>query len=187
MNSRVLGVNIPILGASMDINDLSLMAGLSFSILLSWFQFSLRRQHDNVKKLFEIAKEHGELSTAYDLLAMTQVLTVPPARNANSPAFSFARRLSRLPSLILWTSVIAQGVVLGNDVETMQHGDILAPHVSTIETCLAFVLFAYMIIRTSQCFKMMSETYEQWKEACEESSPKKSSTPLTPQAQGATV
>ncbi len=171
MANRVLGVTVPVLGVVFDINDLSIMAGVTFTILLSWFHFSLRRQHDNVKKVFELAGEldskskpnnSSNLKMAYDLLAMTQVLTIPPGASAGSRNLSLQRRLLRLPNLIMWTAVVAQAIVLTDDIVTMKHGDDLGVIVSHAETAIASLLLAYMTYRTIQCFRLMSETYSEW-------------------------
>src|SRR5205807_342516 len=49
MASRVLAISIPVLGISVDVNDLSVLSGFSFIVLLSWFRFSLQRYRDNVQ------------------------------------------------------------------------------------------------------------------------------------------
>lgn len=173
MSNRVLGVTVPVLGIVFDINDLSLMAGVTFTILLSWFHFSLRRQHDNVKKVFELAEvadgphpktanSPSVLKIAYDLLSMSQVLTIPPGTSADSRNLSLKRRLLRLPNLIMWTAVIAQIVVVVDDLATMKHGDDLGVGVSHAETAIASCLLAYMVYRTIQCFRLMGETYFEW-------------------------
>ncbi|MCU1283932.1 MAG: hypothetical protein JWO13_282 [Acidobacteriales bacterium] len=98
MNTRVMAFTVPVLGIAFDINDLSLVSGLTFTFLLSWFQFSLRRQHDNIRQVFDFAAELKELPVAYDLLAMTQVLTVPPSRINPPLPPTLARRLSAFPA-----------------------------------------------------------------------------------------
>lgn len=176
ITTRVLGVSVPVLGTMFDINDLSVMAGLTFAILLSWFHFALRRQHDNVKKVFgmaELADSEGpgksegrpHLRMTYDLLAMTQVLAIPPGGSQDSRDISFSRRLSRLPNLIMWTAVLTQTVVVVDDISTMSYGDALGETVSHVETAIASCLLAYLFYRTIQCFRLMSETYQEWSTA----------------------
>ena len=176
ISTRMLGVTVPVLGIMFDINDLSVVGGITFAILLSWFHFALRRQHDNVKKVFEIAGSadaeharsktgHAHLRLAYDLLAMTQVLAIPPGGSRDSRNISFIRRLSRLPNLIMWTAVLTQTIVVLDDIGTMQYGDALGETVSHVETAIASCLLAYLFYRTIQCFRLMSETYEEWSTA----------------------
>lgn len=169
--TRALGVSVPVLGIVFDINDLSVMAGITFAILLSWFSFALRRQDDDIRKLFELAEKADEeendqkksdLKMAYDLLAMTQVLTIPPGSSVDSRDVSFLRRLSRLPNLIMWTAVLTQLIVLIDDIATMKRGDDLGVMVSHLETAIASCFSAYILYRTVQCFRLMGKTYQQW-------------------------
>jgi hypothetical protein len=83
VDSRILAIGIPVLGISVDVNDLSVLSGLSFIVLLSWFAFSLQRYSDNIRELFEgVALGKGDcLGDVYDLLGMTQVLTLPENRD----------------------------------------------------------------------------------------------------------
>lgn len=173
MVNRVLGVSVPVLGASFDINDLSVISGFTFAILLSWFHFSLLRQQKNVRHVFDIARradwsgrETGNyLSATYYLLAMTQVLTIPPSTPKDLESPTFLTRISRLPSLIMWTAVIAQIIVVLDDFATMGRGDALSQRVSHVETSLALILLLYLIFRTYLCFRLMAETQAEWVQA----------------------
>lgn len=173
MANRVLGVSVPVLGLVFDINDLSVLSGFTFAILLSWFHFSLLRQQKNVRHVFDIArradwsgKETGNyLSATYYLLAMTQVLTIPPSTPKDLEKPTLLTRISRLPSLIMWTAVIAQVIVVADDYLTMARGDVLNRRVSHVETSLALLLLLYLMFRTYLCFKLMAETQAEWNQA----------------------
>jgi len=173
--SRAQGISVPVLGIVFDINDLSVLAALTFSILLSWLHFSLRRQKKNVQRVFSIAEDADEKPTreaetyefktllmAYDLLAMSQVFTIPPGRDEESRNVSSWRLWTRVPTLIMWTAVIAELVVLIDDYVTMLSGDIFNPLVSHAETAIATYLFLYILYRTVTCFKLTRETYDEW-------------------------
>lgn len=173
MSNRILGVSVPVLGLVFDINDLSVISGFTFAILLSWFHFSLLRQQKNVRHVFDIArradwsgKETGNyLSAIYYLLAMTQVLTIPPSTPKDLEKPTLLTRISRLPSLIMWTAVIAQIIVVVDDYLTMARGDVLNKTVSHVETSLALLLLFYLMFRTYLCFKLMAETQAEWNQA----------------------
>lgn len=174
MANRVMGVSIPVLGVVFDINDLSLISGVTFVILLSWFHFALRRQNKNIRHVFYIAEQADLseredpvncLSAAYFLLAMTQVLTIPPSSPAEIGKQTFLRRVSRLPSIIMWTAVIAQFAVVADDFMTMDPGNTLNPTVNYVETGLATALLIYLVIRTSECYRYMTDTQSVWDQA----------------------
>ena len=173
MVNRVLGVSFPVLGVVFDVNDLSLLAGVTFVILLSWFHFALRRQNKNITHVFDIARKadlsgsepDNCLSETYYLLAMTQVLTIPPAEEKDTQKPTFLMKMGRLSSLIMWTSVVAQALVLIDDGLTMARGNTLSPTVNYIESGLAALLWFYLIVRTNECYKIMATNQTVWNEA----------------------
>lgn len=173
MVNRVLGVSFPVLGVVFDVNDLSLLAAVTFAILLSWLHFAVQRQRKNVAHVFSIAEkadlsgnEAGNcLSATYYLLAMTQVLTVPPAEQREAGIPSLFKKISRLPSLIMWTAVIAQVMVLIDDAMTMARGNTLNSTVNYTESGLATLLLFYLIARTRACYRIMTDTQMVWNDA----------------------
>jgi hypothetical protein len=173
MVNRVLGVSFPVLGVVFDVNDLSLLAGVTFVILLSWFHFALRRQNKNIIHVFDIARQadlSGKepdncLSVTYYLLAMTQVLTIPPADEKDTQKPTFFAKMGKLSNLIMSTAVVAQALVLIDDGLTMARGDTLSPIVNYIESGLAALLWFYLIFRTKECYKIMANTQTVWNEA----------------------
>jgi hypothetical protein len=174
-------VTVPVLGISFDINDLSMISGIAFCILLSWFYFAVRRQQQDVSRVFEIARgckvaddgSPGEIAKngiedAYDLLKMTQVLAVPPTQSKD---ISWLRRLTRLPNLILWTPALAELAVLINDMQTLSAADYLSPLVNRAETALAVYLFGYILYKTVRCFGLLGEINREWVRAWNEFNP----------------
>ncbi|MCU1283931.1 MAG: hypothetical protein JWO13_281 [Acidobacteriales bacterium] len=69
----------------------------------------------------------------------------------------------------MWTAVIAQCVVIVEDLRTMRSGDTLNATVSHTETTAACLLFIVMLYRTIACFKLMGETYSEWTTAFNQS------------------
>jgi hypothetical protein len=178
VNAREMGISVPVLGITFDVNDLSVIAGLTFSVLLSWFFFSLKRQHKNIRRIFIIGREskNGETSDlckAYHLLAMSQVITIPPGRTTDSRNVPLLRRLSRLPNLIMWTAATAQLIVVIDDFETMEGGDYLSPLVNRAETALAIYLLIYILYRTVKCFQLIGNIDDEWLQAYSEINPQK--------------
>jgi len=175
--SRTLGVTVPVLGTTIDVNELSLIGGITFCILMSWFYFALRRQKQDVSAVFAIARDcdsseaecgkagrgnHKALHSAYGLLRMTQVLNVPPSEDPDDRNTHLLRSLTRLPNLILWTPVIAQFAVLVSDLQTLSVADYLNRLVNRGETALAAYLFIYILYKTVNCFVLLQETEQVW-------------------------
>jgi hypothetical protein len=172
MNARVLAVGVPVLGIVFDVNDLGLIAGITFSILLSWLFFTVRRQDKNVRHVFKMARESpihidgkSMLETTYKLMRMTQVLSIPPGIERDSRDMTLIRQLTRVPNVILWTAVVAQGIVLVEDLATMDRANALHPFVGRAETAISAYLFSYILYRTIRCFQQMRNSTADWVKA----------------------
>lgn len=187
MANRVLAVGIPVLGISVDLNDLSALSGFSFIILLSWFNFSLRRYRDNVHDLFRRTADHerASLPDVYDLLRMTQVLTVPEARipadisnvedvpglryrKVRAAFVSFRKRILTVTNFILLSSLGAQLVALIVDLGTTDAGYHLNRALTIFENSLAVVLTLYVFVRTLHCYSILKDANAHWKWALTE-------------------
>lgn len=99
----VINARAPVLGLVFDINDLGLIAGLTFSILMLVMAFYTHRAHENLVlcmwKVQDIADREqcfdqpgSKANLLYHALSMEQVFTIPPtlARWDNLRPFRFA-------------------------------------------------------------------------------------------------
>jgi hypothetical protein len=188
MANRVLAIGIPVLGISVDLNDLSVLSGFSFIILLSWFNFSLRRYRDNVYDLFRRTtdRERASLPDVYDLLRMTQVLTVPEPRIHNdtqstkksdpksryfrvkNALVSFRKRTLTVTNFILLSSLGAQLIALVVDLGTTDAGNHLNRTLTRFENSLAVLLTLYVFARTLHCYSILNDARKHWTSALEE-------------------
>lgn len=85
---QVSQVQVPVLGISFDVNDLGLLGGVTFTVLLIWVNYSLWHHSNNLNSTFILArrlentnpdlKASRLLYHTYQNLAMRQVLTIPP-------------------------------------------------------------------------------------------------------------
>jgi len=96
---------------------------------------------------------------------MTQVLTIPPAEEKDIQKPTFLTKMGRLSSLIMWTAVVAQALVLIDDGLTMARGNTLNAMVNYIESGFAALLWFYLIFRTKDCYRIMAITQTVWNEA----------------------
>jgi hypothetical protein len=125
-------LRIPFFGIIIDVNDLGLLGGISFIVLLVWYRFCLSREIDNLRLSFsEVAGGAGDfgddhashaddgqrarhqrrLREFYNLLAMRQVFTVP-----NTGHIKRTPLLQWTPKLICWLPVILHCSVTGYDL-----------------------------------------------------------------------
>lgn len=122
------GVKAPVFGVFVDINDLGVVGGLVFLIILAMYDFCLRRENENLNVAFGHAFNEGHLAQLYDLLAMRQLFTVP-RRNAmreTTVTSSFPKTICVIP-LVVQTIVVVHDVVTNGAGETLDdaHNSVL--------------------------------------------------------------
>jgi hypothetical protein len=108
-----LTIRVPFFGFSFDVNDLGLLGGLGFLVILGCLRFCLSREVENLNLSFEHALKLGRLNEFYHLLAMKQVFTVPITEHIRRTKF-----LLIAPKLVCFLPIIVYGLVTFNDFQT---------------------------------------------------------------------
>jgi hypothetical protein len=113
---NAMTIRVPVLGFAFDVNDLGLLSGLGFAIILSCYRFFLSREVDNLRVSFAEAEDGGThiLDEYYRLLAMRQVFTVPMGEHVKRSFF-----LRVVPKAIAWLPLTVLLAVIGNDLHTL--------------------------------------------------------------------
>jgi hypothetical protein len=140
-----LVVRVPFLGFTFDVNDLGLIGGIGFLVILACYRFFLSREVDNLRLSFEEASRlgEGELEKFYSLLAMRQVFTVPVSTHIKRTPF-----LVVAPKLICWFPLLVYLLVTFNDWRTLAIGEYL-------DKFRFWSLFSFELL-TSVCIAILS-------------------------------
>src|SRR4051794_11187422 len=128
---HVLQLQMPILGIRFDVNDLGFLGGTALAVLMLMLAFAISRQYENlflslwkVRSICdrESRKDDGQskANLIYHTLAMAQHFNKPPtlARWERQPWNNLSRLLLLLP-------ITAQGLMLWNDWQTREVGQML--------------------------------------------------------------
>lgn len=70
-------VRAPFFGIAFDINDLGIIGGIGFIVILLLLRHSLSREIKSLNRSFKVAHDTGQLRHFYHVLAIRQVFTVP--------------------------------------------------------------------------------------------------------------
>jgi hypothetical protein len=160
---RTMNVTVPFLGITLDTNDLGLLGGITFFLLLSWLLYSLRREEENVAMLFASTRDE-DLLPIYQLLSMAQVFTIP---------IKIRAKRNRLPE-ILWKSlgkllfISPLGVlcyVLWYDWKTLPLAETLNPERASSEFWSEVGFLALVFLLTFLCLRGSSAVGREWRNA----------------------
>lgn len=156
-------IRVPFLGFTFDVNDLGLIAGLGFLVILGCYRFFLSREVDNLRLSFEEAQKIGKRETRefYTLLAMRQVFTVPETGYIKKSGF-----LIHTPKLLAWLPFMVYIAISAHDTLTAGIGLALQEtrfQVLTfceVATSISLLWFSTSI--TTRLRRMDNEWHEWW-------------------------
>ncbi|HET8799320.1 MAG TPA: hypothetical protein VFO89_16645 [Thermoanaerobaculia bacterium] len=143
-------IRVPVFGFTVDANDLGLIGGIGFVIILTVFLYSVTREVDNLSISFRVAEKLGreELSRFYDLLAMRQVFTVP-LDETRPDARDRSRFALWIPKAFCFAPLAVHLGVTVHDILTADIGHQLSnTHTTVLFLCeffIALILFALTI------------------------------------------
>lgn len=184
---HVIVVSVPFIGISIDVNDLSLLGGLGFLLILMWFRFSLWREQQNVDLTFAHARQEGELPAVFELLAMSQVFTVAPLAAPSQDTDPARGFWAGLPRQLFWTPLLVQAVVVLHDAVSLGYGKIVSPGQAQYTLAMGLFLWVLMLWASIQCRGIARRLDVVWREAGREYKQHIQSKAAAPAAAGASL
>ena len=163
--TRIEGVNVlhlPIFGITFDVNDLGIIAGISFIVLLITLRLALSRELQNLRIAFSTAHDSGRLREAYEYLSMSQVMTLPPGVRSRPKRETI---LSRAPMLLVWCPFVVQLMIFLNDLFTMRLGQVTSIDLTYVSLLLGFSSVFVILILTYMCWHFSGEIDHEWFQA----------------------
>jgi hypothetical protein len=100
-------IRVPFFGFTVDANDLGLLGGISFVVILVMLRLCISREVGNLHISFKKAEGLGRLSEFYNLLAMQQVFTVPPGTITRDSLLLWVPKLFFSAPLTVHLAVVA--------------------------------------------------------------------------------
>jgi hypothetical protein len=166
-------IKIPFFGSIFDVNDLGLLGGFAFAILLLWFKFGMSRELQNIILTFNEGRRRKQLRVCYQQLAMQQVLTVPkmlpdhPHPKQISPSF-----WDKLPKILFVLPFLVHATVFGYDLYSFKFGMSVSQFNTIFNTAFALLFLAIILMLTVSCYLVSYEISNEWKQAYDELTPK---------------
>lgn len=152
-------VRVPFFGFSFDVNDLGLLSGIGFLIILSCFRFCITREVENLRLSFVESQRLGRLNEFYHLLAMKQVFTVPKTEYITRTRF-----LRFAPKFIPAFPLIVYLLVTVNDIRTSWIGDALQRVRFQVLFSFEVITLILLMILTVMVIQRMLRLDDIWEE-----------------------
>jgi hypothetical protein len=179
---QVSQIHVPFLGISFDVDDLGMLGGIAFVVLLIWVNYSLWHQSYNLKLAFDLAKgldvkesvqtgkkSGGLLYYTYQNLAMHQVLTIPPIpatrRGGGGNDVGIWLKMSKV---LYALPLIVQTFVVVHDLMTVNLAQVLSEGGTTFILITEHFFLALIVALTIICFRRWRKTYATWKSVADE-------------------
>lgn len=157
VNNR-LSVRIPILGIVFDINDLAIISGAAFNILLFVFWFSLAREKKNIKFIFRTLEDDNadlaQYKKVYQLAAMKQVFHIPPELPRKySSRFDLTtnHRINNLTYPIVLLPLVVNLSIFIYDRFSAHYGNAIDPDLTRLQFWTSLVLVIANALLTVYC------------------------------------
>lgn len=142
-------IHVSALGVVLDVNDLGLVAGLAFAIILLMRAMSLANEYFAIRTAMQRALSCRCLRDAYDLLAVSQVFTVPlrdfeyhDRHGVGAKVWSY--RL--LPILLNALPAFITLVIFITNILTLDKGMFVSPSSTLVSLALNFITFAAVVV-----------------------------------------
>jgi hypothetical protein len=153
-------IHIPFFNNAYDINDLGLLGGFTFVVILMWFRFSLWREYYNLNLAFDEAKDE-HLEYCYKAIAIRQVLTVPPTLSGKQP---MVKPWGKVVRILYFLPVLIQLVVFINDCYTFPRGWAISEFNTIVGISASLCFLVLSIMLTYWCFQLSSDIDKKWDE-----------------------
>jgi hypothetical protein len=155
-----LVTKVPIFGFGIDANDLGMIGGFAFVVILLMYRFSLGREMDNLKIARTEAQRAGQSREFYLVLAMHQVFTIP-----QTPRRTRKRLLVWAPQLICLLPLLVQALVTGHDALTFDVADKISRSHNTLTIVaegLALAALLYLSVAVFVRIGRLDRIWDAW-------------------------
>ena len=158
--NHVVLFHVPFFGTAFDVNELGLIGGFTFVVVLMWFRFTLWREYYNLCSTFEACgNDIQDFEACYKYLAMNQVLTVPPTLFTREPR---ERPWGKIVRLLYLLPVLVQLAVIVNDWLTFHNGWLVSRPNTIVSIAASVCFLALAALLTYWCFRLSAEIDREW-------------------------
>jgi len=162
-------VRAPFFGIAFDVNDLGLIGGIGFIVILLLLRHSLSREIKSLNRSFKEALSHGQLRHFYHVLAIRQVFTVPDmeGETQNRWLALSQKSVSILPALVF-------SIVVYYDFSSVTIYELYQWETVSGQLLIEFFLLLFILYLSWRCLERLRTIDRIWDGYWKRLTPKKS-------------
>jgi hypothetical protein len=150
-------IRVPFFGATFDMNDIGIVGGAGFIVILLLLRYSLARELYNLRLSFSLAESHGTLRDAYNFLSMRQVLTTPPIQGRRR-----SKLLVAIPQLLCVLPILVYSGIITHDFATFTIGTAISSPHTIVLYCVNSACLIAMASLTGASMSMWKKIDREW-------------------------
>lgn len=157
-----LMIRVPFFGFMFDVNDLGILSGFTFSIILLWFRFAVSQELHNLRRYFDFAsklKRIEDRKFVFRALAMRQVLTVPPHIHGDAERDA---GWSYIITGLFFLPLLVHLVILVHDYETLSVGFAISSANAFTSMCASSAFLMFVAFITIQAIRLNLTINRRW-------------------------
>lgn len=161
--NNIQSVKLPFFGMVFDINDLALITGVCFIVLIGLLIYGLIQKNNNLSECITLLEDESldadikKYATSY--LISNQILTIKPVKEV-LPHFTWFRYA---PLVVYSYPLILFGLICGHDFLTSGHGSIISPTNVTFSSIFCGIFGLILISETAILFYIQSLVDKKWR------------------------
>ncbi len=156
-----LSTRVPLFGFSVDANDIGIIGGVAFVVLLFMYRYSLGREVENLRIARQQASYFKQRKEFYLVLAMQQVFTIPPSETRTRSTFTpwILRLISALPLTVLLAVTVHDVITTGRigNVLSRAHNIILI-----LVELIALGILLVLTLKSIERHRNVDTIWEEW-------------------------
>ncbi len=154
---EVQTIRVPFFGVSFDVNDLGLIGGFGFAVVLMWLAFSIHTERHDTAVALQRATELGVLPYAFDLIRMRQVMTIPPTPGSDKPS-----PLRWVTKLLFTFPFLVQLRIFVFDAATWPAGESISPPATKFAVAGGGMFLMIVLVLTIWCIYLSFGVDADW-------------------------
>ncbi len=167
---NIVFVKLPFFGISFDVNDLAILSGLSFTIILLLLRFSLNRELTNIKNITGYIQDYEkkykrDIWRYYHSLMGNELVFMLPKTRGFSDSYEVVSNReiwNFIPKTLLLLPIISYGLVIKNDLSSLEIGMAIDAYNTIQSLTFSGIFLLLMLLLANNCRLIWNQIEKAW-------------------------